>query len=106
LLTPCLLADIVIGTGPDTAVVVVSDAGAARGSMDPARNLAAVAFVRALYERRQRVVWLNPMPAELWAGSSAAQLARHVPMFALDRPGLHRAVDVLRGRPVALDRSA
>jgi hypothetical protein len=46
------------------------------------------------------------MPQECWAGTSAALLARHVPMLPLDAAGLHRAVDVLRGRPIAVQRAA
>ena len=86
--------------------VIVSDAGAARQSYDAERLVASVAFARELRRRNVALAWLNPVPREGWAGTTAAELARHVPMFALDGEGLHRAVDVLRGRPVALERPA
>lgn len=106
LLDPLPLTDVVAAAGPGSGVVVISDAGATRGHLDPPRNLASIAMVRALHDAGHRVVWLNPVPREGWAGSSAAQLARHVPMLPLDRFGLHRAVDVLRGRPFPLERAA
>jgi uncharacterized protein with von Willebrand factor type A (vWA) domain len=100
------LANLLDDVGDELGVVVLSDAGAARGNFDAGRNAATVAFFRALRVRRHRAMWLNPMPRALWTGSSAAQLARHVPMFPLDAPGLHRGIEVLRGRPASLERAA
>ena len=87
-----------------TAVVVCSDAGAARGQYDLERLLDTVAFLKALRLHTPHVVWLNPLPSPYWTGSTAAQLARHVPMFPLDRAGMHRAVQVLRGGQYAVER--
>jgi uncharacterized protein with von Willebrand factor type A (vWA) domain len=88
-----------------TAVVVCSDAGAARGQYDLERVLDTVAFLKALRLHTPYVVWLNPLPSPYWTGSTAAQLARHVPMFPLDRAGMHLAVQVLRGGQYALERA-
>jgi uncharacterized protein with von Willebrand factor type A (vWA) domain len=46
-----------------------------------------------------QVVWINPMPAQRWSGSSAAQIEREGPvlMLPLDGANLARAVDYLRG---------
>lgn len=87
-----------------TAVVVLSDAGAARGHYDLERLLDTVAFLKALRRRTPYVVWINPLPPAYWPGSTAAQIARHVPMLPLDKDGLDRAVHVLRGGPYALAR--
>jgi uncharacterized protein len=88
----------------DAAVVVISDAGAARGRYDLLRLLDTVAFLKGLKTFTNRIVWLNPLPAAAWAGSTAGQLARHVPMFPMDRDGMHRAVNVLRGQPFPLEK--
>jgi uncharacterized protein len=103
---PVELTDLVEQSGAGTGVIVVSDAGAARGGVDPARNLSCVGFARALREDGRPLVWLNPMPARCWRGTSAGELARHVAMLPLDLAGLHRAVDVLRGRPITIERAA
>jgi hypothetical protein len=38
------------------------------------------------------------MPVRRWTGSSAAAIARRVPMFEISRRGLQDAISVLRGR--------
>ena len=86
------------------AVVILSDAGAAARSFEARRLLNTVAFLKALRLRTTRIAWLNPLPRPDWQGATAGQLARHIPMFPLDRPGLYAAVDVLRGRPAAVER--
>jgi uncharacterized protein with von Willebrand factor type A (vWA) domain len=88
----------------DAAVVIVSDAGAARGKYDLLRLLDTVAFLKGLKSFTGRMVWLNPLPSEAWAPSSAAEIARHVPMFEMDQDGMHRAVNVLRGQPYTVEK--
>ena len=92
------------GVAPVTAALIVSDAGAARGRVDPGRVLDSLAFVKALRLRASSVVWLNPVPRPFWANTVAAHLARHVPMFSLDRLGIQLAVNTLRGQPLNLER--
>ena len=92
------------GMAPGTAALIVGDAGAARGRADPARVQDSLAFVKALRRGASTVVWLNPVPQPLWAHTVAAHLARHVPMYAMDRAGIHLAVNALRGHPVHLER--
>ena len=98
------LDEIVAEMGPGTGAAIVSDAGAARGSYQPRRLLDTVAFLKTLRARTHRVVWLNPLDRADWDGTTAAEIARHTPMFSITRPDLHAAVDVLRGRPVRLER--
>jgi uncharacterized protein len=83
----------------ETAIVVISDGGAARGRFDPVRLLDSIASLKGLLSKSSRLVWLNPMPSSSWARSTAGHIARHVPMFPMDRDGMHRAVNVLRGQP-------
>jgi uncharacterized protein with von Willebrand factor type A (vWA) domain len=104
LLSPRPARAVLAQHAPGAAVVVVSDAGAARGRYDLLRLLDTVAFLKGLRALTSRIVWLNPQPAAAWAGSTAAQLARHLPMFPMDRAGMHRAVNVLRGQPFAVEK--
>jgi len=101
---PAQLRDTYHALPADTVAFIVSDAAAARSSIDTVRLLDNIAFLKGLKTRVRAFAWLNPVPRELWARSNAAQLARHVPMFPLDRRGLEQAVNVLRGQPLPLER--
>lgn len=81
-----------------TLIMIISDAGAARGYPSEGRVKQTEEFLKRLRSEVLRVVWLNPMPAERWPDSSAAEIARFVPMFEFSRRGLEAAIDVLRGR--------
>jgi uncharacterized protein with von Willebrand factor type A (vWA) domain len=84
--------------GPGTSLLVVSDAGAARGSLDSDRVLATVEMIAALRRHTPLLAWLNPMPPTRWIRTSA-QLIRHLlPMFPLDQDGLTDAVKSVRGK--------
>jgi len=104
LVTPRPLGAVLDEVDRWTAGVIISDAGAARGNYDRLRLLDSVAFLKALRLRTASYVWLNPVPTSDWPFTTAAQLARHAPMFSLDRQGIHRAVNVLRGHPAAVER--
>jgi uncharacterized protein with von Willebrand factor type A (vWA) domain len=106
LLEPMPLADLLDEVGEGIGVAVISDAGAMRGGYDVMRQVATVAFAREIRRRGHAMVWLNPVPRAEWARTTAAELARHLPMFPLDVAGLHGAVEVLRGRPATLARPA
>jgi uncharacterized protein with von Willebrand factor type A (vWA) domain len=104
LVNPRPLKAVLDNVGPATAGVVISDAGAARGTYSPLRLLDTVAFLKAMRLQTAYFVWLNPVPTSDWPSTTAAQLARHVPMFPLDREGIDRAVNVLRGHPAVVER--
>ncbi|GAK57650.1 hypothetical protein U27_04617 [Candidatus Vecturithrix granuli] len=104
LLQPRALEDVLAEAAQGAAVVILSDAGAARGRYDLLRLLDTVAFLKALQSYTRRFVWLNPLPRKYWAHSTAEQIQRYVPMFALDRAGMYRAVNVLRGKPITDER--
>lgn len=90
-----LLADMT----PDTSVLVVSDAGAARGYRNTTRIRATAEFLVQLKQRTTLIAWLNPMPQSRWASTSAQFIARLVPhMFQMDRDGFGNAIDALRGQ--------
>jgi uncharacterized protein with von Willebrand factor type A (vWA) domain len=82
----------------DTSVLVVSDAGAARGHRRLDRIRASGAFLAGLKRRTALLAWLNPMPEERWGGTSAQVIAHLVPMFPMDPDGFGSALNVLRGQ--------
>lgn len=104
LLFPLPLVDVLEEHACGSAVVLISDAGAARGRYDVVRLLDTVAFFKALRVYTAQYVWLNPLPRKYWGNNTASQIARHLPMFPLDREGSHRAVNVLRGQPYLIER--
>lgn len=104
LTSPVPLRDVLAAVTASTGAAVISDAGAARGTLSPARLLDTVALGKALRHAAGAVTWLNPVPAARWRRSTAEQIARHVPMFPLTRAGMYQAVDVLRGRPFPVAR--
>lgn len=82
------------------ALLVVSDAGSARGLLDRRQAVQTRAFVARWAPALGSVVWLNPMPAARWAGTTAALVAadRRITSVALAPGALLRAIDLLRGR--------
>jgi len=101
---PLSLARVLEMVTPVTAVLIISDGGAARGKLDIARLLDTVALLKSVRASAAGVGWLNPVPATRWAGTTAAAIARHVPMYSFTRRGLYSVVDVLRGRPAFVER--
>lgn len=75
-------------------IAILSDAGAARGGRDPRRVAETEAALAALGSRL--VVWFNPVPRARWERTTAAQIARLVPMFPLDNEGLCSGLARLR----------
>lgn len=104
LLSSLPLEDVLRTYATDSTVVILSDAGATRGSYNTVRLLDTVAFLKAIHTYTPYYVWLNPLPERYWKKSTAEQIARHVPMFPLDRVGMYRAVNALLGRPATLER--
>ncbi|NET37691.1 MAG: VWA domain-containing protein [Cyanothece sp. SIO1E1] len=81
-----------------TGVLIISDAGAARGGFNPERVELTAQFLDKLKQRIRHIVWLNPMPQPRWLGTTADEISYLVPMFELDRNGLDAAIKVLRGQ--------
>ncbi|MFC5004332.1 VWA domain-containing protein [Dactylosporangium cerinum] len=104
MLTPWPVADLLDAVTGGSAVVVISDAGALRGSFVMTRLFDTVALLLAVVARGAAVAWLNPVDADRWPDTTAGQIARHVPMYPLTRDGMYGAVDALRGHPVPVER--
>jgi uncharacterized protein with von Willebrand factor type A (vWA) domain len=83
---------------PHTSALIFSDAGAARGGLNPERVAVTTQFLEQLRQQVPHIAWLNPMPRYRWFGTTAHQIARLVPMFELSRQGFHNAISMLRGQ--------
>ena len=81
-----------------TAVLIFSDAGAARGGYNRKRVEFTEKFIRQLKTKIRYIAWLNPLPKNRWNNTSAGAISRVVPMFEMSRSGLQQAINVLRGR--------
>ena len=81
------------------SVLIVGDAGAARGFYDKIKVADTKSFLQTLSTYTHLYAWLNPMPQNRWGATTAEDIADMVPMFPLDEEGLNDAVSVLRGHP-------
>ncbi|MBE9112493.1 VWA containing CoxE family protein [Nodosilinea sp. LEGE 07298] len=97
---PVLLAEALATCDESTSVLVLSDAGAARGYRMRDRVRGTIRFLQQLKRYTTLLAWLNPMPESRWEGSSAEVIAQSVPMFQMDNEGLSNAIDVVRGQPL------
>ncbi|MEL6458027.1 MAG: hypothetical protein AAFQ91_07230 [Cyanobacteria bacterium J06621_15] len=82
-----------------TAVLIFSDAGAARGGYSDERYQLTQEFLIQLQQKVRYIAWLNPMPKKRWFGTTAGKISSLVPMFEVSRPGLQDAISILQGRP-------
>ena len=84
---PIALSEVLEGIDDETSVVMVSDAGAARGRRNRSRIRETTRFMGTVRSRTEMVGWLNPMPIDRWSRSGAEILAHLVPMRSMDREG-------------------
>lgn len=98
------LSEILDRHANSAAVIFISDAGAARGHYDTVRLLDTIAFLKTLRTHTVQYIWLNPLPPKYWSNNTAAQIARYIPMFPLDREGMYRAVNTLRGQLYLIEK--
>ena len=94
---PEMLAEI----GERAVVLIISDAGAARGYFDKERVEYTKEFILKLQQSVRYYAWLNPMPGDDWWDNTAGEIAQFVPMFEMSRGGMSEAINVLRGRYVS-----
>ena len=92
------ISEVLEEIGKQTAVMIVSDAGAARGNFDQERVESTKVWIEQLQQSVRYCVWLNPMPNECWRHTTAREIARLLPMFEMSRQGMNAAISVLRGR--------
>jgi uncharacterized protein with von Willebrand factor type A (vWA) domain len=90
--------EVLAEVGERAVVLIVSDAGAARGNFDLERVKWTQKWIEQLQQSVQYVAWLNPMPRESWQHTTAGEIKQFVPMFEMSRQGMNRAISVLRGR--------
>lgn len=83
-----------------SALLIVSDAGAVRGRLDRGRLTQTRRFVEGIKTTWQPIAWVNPMPRVRWTGSTAEHIARlpGLAMFELNDEGWIHAIDYLRGK--------
>lgn len=79
-------------------VLIFSDAGAARRATNPDRLALTQRFIKQLNQQAKYIAWLNPVPRDRWAGSTAEDIAQLIPMFEFNRQGLHQSISVLQGK--------
>ena len=91
--------DEVLRRNVGAALLVVSDAGSARGFLNRRRATQTSDFLAAAARLFPTGLWLNPMPRERWAGNTAALVAKSpsITMLPLDAASLLRGIDILRG---------
>jgi hypothetical protein len=82
----------------ETSVLIVSDAGAARGHRRLPRISATAASLFRLRQKTSLVAWLNPMPEIRWADTSASTIGQLVKMYQMDPDGFSSAIDIVRGQ--------
>jgi uncharacterized protein with von Willebrand factor type A (vWA) domain len=97
---PIALQTVLAACDNQTSILIISDAGAARGYRDLKRIRATTRFLFQLKRYTSLIAWLNPMPEERWIGSSAEIIANLVPMYQMDNNGLSNAIDIVRGQPL------
>lgn len=83
--------------GERSVVLIVGDAGAARGNFDSERVEHTRLFIQQLSLSIRRYAWLNPMPQSRWRNTTAEDIAGFVPMFELNRSGFDASVNLLQG---------
>lgn len=96
--TPISLETVLSQCDLETSVLIVSDAGAARGHRKPDRFRATTTFLAQLKKRTNLIGWLNPMPADRWEGTTAEMISFVVPMEQMDEDGFSNVIDVIRGQ--------
>ncbi|MCY7391186.1 MAG: VWA containing CoxE family protein, partial [Leptolyngbyaceae cyanobacterium CAN_BIN12] len=99
---PKAMSELLADCDRETSVMILSDAGAARGYRRMERIRKTTEFLVKLKRYSGLISWLNPMPRDRWQGSSAEVIAYLVSMEQMDTEGLGNAIDVVRGQSVVL----
>ena len=97
LTTPIPLNEILAQCDRDSKVLVISDAGAARGYRRMGRVRAITEVLFDIKEYTNSIAWLNPMPKQRWESSSAQIISHLVPMFPMNKEGLAQGISIVQG---------
>ncbi len=71
-------------------LLIISDAGAARGRYNRDRIKQTQRFINKFYQHP--IAWLNPLPRSRWRENSATFISRFVPMYAITPRELSNAI--------------
>ncbi|HXB34670.1 MAG TPA: hypothetical protein VNV35_14655 [Puia sp.] len=82
-----------IATRP-MSILIISDAGAARGNYNFERIRQTYSFLQRL--EGHKVAWLNPLPKKRWEGSSAETIATLTNMFEIGEMSASRLGNIVR----------
>lgn len=93
---PVVLRHILSSCDANTCLLIVSDAGAARGYRERTRVRATAQVLHQIRQYTNALAWLNPMPSSRWSETSAGILRHLVPMFPMTPEGLGEAIDTVR----------
>ena len=97
---PTPFDQVLVNCDSDTSLLIVSDAGAARGYRRIERIRSTTEFLVQLRQHTNLLGWLNPMPTPRWENTSAEVIARLAPMETMDADGFSNAIDIVRGQPL------
>ena len=77
-----------------TVLIIISDAGAARGGYNPQRVEMTQALLEKLQPHVKALFWLNPIPSIRWTGTTAAAICKILEgrMFELPQGGIQAAI--------------
>ncbi len=93
------LEELLAEKAKNSSVLLVSDAGAARGDYDGQRLEETRKFLEKLHRFTYLYAWINPLPRPRWRGTTAEDIACLIPMYSLNRDELNDAINILRGHP-------
>ena len=77
-----------------TVLVIISDAGAARGGYNPQRLEMTQTLLNKLQPHVKALFWLNPIPSMRWTGTTAAAICKLLEgrMFEMPQGGIQAAI--------------
>jgi uncharacterized protein with von Willebrand factor type A (vWA) domain len=77
-----------------TVLVIISDAGAARGGYNPGRVEMTQTLLNKLQPQVKTLFWLNPIPSIRWTGTTAAAIYQLLEgrMFEIPQGGIQAAI--------------
>lgn len=76
----------------DNALLIISDAGAARGSKEIKRIQGTLNFLNKTNLIIKHLSWINPMPAKRWRRNTAHEISKIVDMFPATNLGIKKAI--------------
>ncbi len=77
-------------------LIIISDAGAARGTVHNERIQQTKRFLVDARKKVPHLLWMNPVPKERWANSTAMYVSLYVDMLEASAQGLRRLPHILR----------